>query len=285
MSHVYCFSGSMRGRILSPAKILQRPGLYVPRREIPPWRRKMKQTSTLAPAEAPTKTPSSTLLPVLQPAMAQPRGRATKAGPLSRPMLLLTVILFETLLAATLWGQEFRGTIIGSVSDPTGAVIPNASITAKGPQQTYTTKTNGSGNFIIPFVQPGSYEVTAEAQGFKKELTLGVNIDVSQKVNLNFKLQVGATSEEVTVSAEAVGVNTADASGGTVMDPEKVQNLPLNGRQVYMLLALTPGTRFTTTSFGPSGNSFTRGWHQTPSYEINPVPTLFRLPPLIQGRA
>jgi hypothetical protein len=144
-----------------------------------------------------------------------------------RPKLLLTAILLHAVLAATFWGQEFRGTIIGSVSDPTGAVIANAIVTAKGPQQTYTSKTNASGSFIIPFVQPGSYEVTAEAQGFKKELKRGVNIDVSQKVNLNFSLQVGATSDEVTVTAEAVGVNTADASGGTVMDPEKVQALPL----------------------------------------------------------
>src|SRR5215469_3203039 len=255
----------------------------------PPGGGNMKQTPTLAPAaEALTQTPSPTSLTDFHPVIAMPcrrSRRATTAGLSSRPKLLLTAIFLHAVVAVTFWGQEFRGTIIGSVSDPTGAVIANAVVTAKGPQQTYTTKTNGSGNFIIPFVQPGSYEVTAEAQGFKKELTLGVNIDVSQKVNLNFKLQVGATSEEVTVSAEAVGVNTADASGGTVMDPEKVQNLPLNGRQVYMLLALTPGTRFTTTSFGPSGNSFTRGWHQTPSYEINPVPTLFRLPPLIQGRA
>jgi hypothetical protein len=197
--------------------------------------------------------------------------RATTAGLSSRPKLLLTAIFLHAVLAVTFWGQEFRGTIIGSVSDPTGAVIANAVVTAKGPQQTYTTKTNGSGNFIIPFVQPGSYEVTAEAQGFKKELTRGVNIDVSQKVNLNFKLQVGATSEEVTVSAEAVGVNTADASGGTVMDPEKVQALPLNGRQVYMLLPLLPGTRFTTSTFGPTGNSGTRGWDQTNAYEINGV--------------
>jgi hypothetical protein len=230
----------------------------------------MKQTSTLAPAEALTQTPS-TLLPVFQPAMVLPPRRASKAGPLSRPMLLLTAILFETLLAATLWGQEFRGTIIGSVSDPTGAVIRNATVTATGPQQTYTTKTNGSGSFIIPFVQPGTYEVTAEAQGFKKELKRGVNVDVSQKVNLNFSLTVGATSEQVTVTAEAVGVNTADASGGTVMDPEKVQALPLNGRQVYMLLPLLPGTRFTTTTFGPNGNSGTRGWDQTNAYEINGV--------------
>src|SRR5205807_1440896 len=83
--------------------------------------------------------------------------------------------------------------------------------------------------------------------------------------------QVGPTQEMVEVKADAVAVNTADASGGTVMDPEKIQNLPLNGRQIYMMLALTPGVLFTTTQFGPGGNSGTRGWDQTNAYQINGV--------------
>src|SRR5262249_2472108 len=89
------------------------------------------------------------------------------ASLLSLGKLLFTFLLLQAMAAVTLSGQEFRGTIIGSVSDPTGAVIPNAVVTAKGPQQVYTTKTNGGGNFAIPFVQPGTYAVTAEAKGFK----------------------------------------------------------------------------------------------------------------------
>src|SRR5262245_10826912 len=124
----------------------------------------------------------------------------------SRGALLFAFLLLQAIIAVTLSGQEFRGIIIGSVSDPTGALIPNAFITAKGPQQVYTTKTNGSGNFAIPFVQPGTYTVTAEAKGFKRETREAVNIDVSQKVNLNFSLQVGAPNEEVTVKADAVNI-------------------------------------------------------------------------------
>jgi Carboxypeptidase regulatory-like domain/TonB dependent receptor/TonB-dependent Receptor Plug Domain len=185
--------------------------------------------------------------------------------------LRLGLVFAVVLLSQALVSQEFRGSMIGQVTDPTGAVVANATITAVGPQQTYRTRTNAGGDFAIPYVQPGTYEVAAEAKGFKRELKQGVRIDVSQKVNLNFSLQIGAATETVTVTAEAVAVNTADASGGTVMDPEKVQNLPLNGRQVYMLLALTPGTRFTTSTFGPTGNSGTRGWDQTNAYEINGV--------------
>jgi len=189
----------------------------------------------------------------------------------SRGALLFTAFLLHAMLAVTALGQEYRGLIIGSVTDPTGAVISKATITAKGPQQTYTTTTSTGGTFSIPYVQPGTYDVTAEAKGFKKELRQGVNIDVSQKVNLNFSLQVGIVSEEVTVKAEAVGVNTADASNGSVMDPDKIQNLPLNGRQVYQLLPLLPGTRATNAALGASGAGNSGTWGQTNGYEINGV--------------
>src|SRR5947208_6420257 len=169
----------------------------------------------------------------------------TSLGNLRKPVvrfgLVLAVFLLQTLLAGSLWGQEFRGLIIGSVSDPSGAVIPNATITARGPQQTYTSRTNSAGNFSIPFVQPGAYTVTAEAHGFKKESKQEINVDVSQKVNVNFTLDVGSTTEEVVVKGDAVSVNTADASGGTVMDPEKVQNLPVNGREIDIIMSVTSG--------------------------------------------
>jgi hypothetical protein len=184
---------------------------------------------------------------------------------------LVLILPLMAILGEGTTAQEYRGVILGRAVDSSGAVILGATISAKGPQQTYTSKTNSSGDFSIPFVQPGKYDVTAEAKGFKKVTQTGVIIDVAQKVNLNFTMQVGAMNETVTVQSRLVGINTADASGGTVIDPVETQNLPLNGRQVYMLMALTPGVRFTTTTFGPTGNSGTRGWDQTNAYQINGV--------------
>ena len=199
----------------------------------------------------------------------------TSSSVLTRRRTLFARALFCCFATLTLVGaclaQEYRGTILGRVTDSSGAVIPGAQVTAAGPQQTYHTKSTESGDFAIPFVQPGTYDVTVEAQGFKKTTHTNVIIDVLTKANLNFTMQVGAASEMVNVESTFVGVNTADASGGTVMDQEKVQNLPLNGRQVYQLMQLTPGVRFTTNQFGPTGNSGTRGWDQTNSYQINGV--------------
>jgi hypothetical protein len=111
--------------------------------------------------------------------------------------------------------------------------------------------------------------------GFEKEIQENVVIDVSGKINLNFSLRLGSLSDSVSVQANQVGVDTADASGGTVMDPEKVQNLSLNGRQVYMLLSLTPGVRFTTSTFGATSNSGTRGWDESTAYSISGQPGTF----------
>jgi hypothetical protein len=188
------------------------------------------------------------------------------------------LFLFSLMFLVTIPGaraQEYRGTILGQVKDPKGSVISQAAITAVGPQQTYTAKSSADGDYILPFVQPGTYVVSAEAPGFTKEIQRDVVIDVSSKINLNFALQVGSVTEDVTVQANDVGVNTADASSGTVMEPEKVQNLPLNGRQAYMLLSLTPGVKFTTTTFGATSNSGTRGWDESNAYSISGQPGTF----------
>ncbi|MDR3723181.1 MAG: carboxypeptidase regulatory-like domain-containing protein [Terracidiphilus sp.] len=185
----------------------------------------------------------------------------------SRSAGLATFFLF--LLFLPLHAQEYRGTITGHVQDPTGAAVPDASITAVGPQQTYSAKADAQGDYMIPFIQPGTYTVTAEAPGFKKAITTDVVVDIMGKLRVAFRLEVGAVSAEITVSANPVGIDIDDASGGMVLDPGKVQNLPLNGGQVYQLLTLVPGVKFTTTSFGPTGNTGTRGWDESNSFNIN----------------
>ncbi|HEV2710947.1 MAG TPA: TonB-dependent receptor [Edaphobacter sp.] len=185
---------------------------------------------------------------------------------------LLTVVCLVVALTYALPGsaQEFRGTISGKITDSSGAVIPNATIVAVGPTHTYNAKSGSGGGFTIPFVQPANYDVTITAAGFKSELRPRVLIDINTRINLNVALQVGETTQTVTVTSSAgLTLNTEDASGGTIMDPEKVQNLPLNGRQAYMLLSLTPGTQFTQTQFGASGYSGTRGWDESNAYSIN----------------
>jgi hypothetical protein len=163
----------------------------------------------------------------------------------------------------SLHAQEFRGTITGQVTDSGGNVIPNAIVLAVGPQQTYSSKTAPDGNFTIPLVQPGVYKVLASAQGFKKIEQQGIRIDVAGKVNLPFVLDVGSVTETVSVSAQTAQLNTTDASGGSVVSPEQVQNLPLNGRQVYSLVSLTPGVK------APNPGNAASELNESNNYSIN----------------
>lgn len=190
-------------------------------------------------------------------------------------LLLSTALLFgvPTLLSLTSTpscsAQEYRGTVSGSVADSGGAIIPGAKVTITGPQQTYRAVSASNGEFVVPFVDLGTYTVSVTAPGFSTETQVSVHVDVSTKVALTFRLKPGAVSDTITVTDSSAGVNTSDASLGTVVDPEKIQNLPLNGRQLYTLLGLTPGTRFTQTTFGPGGYSGTRAWDQSNSYSVN----------------
>jgi hypothetical protein len=167
-------------------------------------------------------------------------------------LLWLGCILTVICSGVTLQAQEFRGTITGQVIDVAGAEVPNAIVVATSPQQTYRAITTGKGEFTIPLVQPGQYDVTVQAVGFKKSVQSGVIVDVSEKLALTFSLSVGSVEETISVSADQTQVNTSDASGGSVIDQEQVQTLPLNGRQMYSLLALTPGVKTPPVGNGAS---------------------------------
>ncbi len=172
-------------------------------------------------------------------------------------------------MAATAGAQEFRGVISGQITDQSGAVIPGAVVIASGPSQTYTTISRADGQFTIPLVDTGTYNVEVRVQGFESQTQVGIHIDVAAKIELIYKMKPGQVSETVKVESDANRVNTGDASLGTVLDPEKVQNLPLNGRQLYTLLGIIPGSRITQTQYGPGGFSGTRAWDQNNSYSIN----------------
>src|SRR3989441_797509 len=167
-------------------------------------------------------------------------------------------------------GQEFRATLSGIVRDPSGAVVPNAQVQAvkKDSGQAASAATNAQGFYMIPYLIPGEYQVTVDAAGFRRSVRTNVPLSVAEKEELDFTLELGSAVQEVLVSATPDIVNTADASGGTTMNLQQVQNLPLNGRQVYMLMQLTPGVMFLQTQFGSSGYSGTRGWDANNNYSM-----------------
>ncbi|MFN0101438.1 MAG: carboxypeptidase regulatory-like domain-containing protein [Bryobacteraceae bacterium] len=158
-------------------------------------------------------------------------------------MKFITGIL---LTCALLYPQEFRATLNGRVLDPSGAPILDAPVTVKnlGTNAAFSTRTDVQGNFTILFLQPGTYSATVEAPGFKKATRTGFELSVNQTATLSFSLELGATSQEVTVTAEAELLDDSSADRGGVVDEKAIKEYPLNGRNPFMLAALVPGVDF-----------------------------------------
>ncbi len=135
------------------------------------------------------------------------------------------------LLALSLPAQEFRGTLTGRVSDPTGLGVPNAKIViTKTDTNTRSETVSGAdGNYTVPFLAPGPYEVSVEVAGFKKYVQSGIELGTNQKIAVDVPLQIGSASESLTVSADAPLLNTVTASSGQVITTREVENLPMNG--------------------------------------------------------
>jgi len=174
-------------------------------------------------------------------------------------------------LVAFAHAQDFRATLSGQVTDPSGSAIPNATVKATNltNKEVKDATTNADGYYTLPYLEPGNYNIDVTATGFQTLTRELITLQVAAKVNLPLKLAVGQISQQMTVVGMQEVIDTASADRGLVFDPIKTQELPLNGRQTYMLMALTPGVVFTQEQFGASGFSGTRAWDVNNSYKIN----------------
>jgi len=163
------------------------------------------------------------------------------------PRLRLFCILSWFLAATALpcWSQAVNATLLGTVTDPSGAVVPNARITITETQTgiSHTLQTNDSGNYILPNLPPGLYSVTAEAQGFKKETRSDITVLVDTNTRVDIPLQPGSITETIEVKASAAILQTDTASTAQEIDKTVLANAPLisSNRNFQGLLNLAPG--------------------------------------------
>jgi len=153
---------------------------------------------------------------------------------MARPRCWTTTFLLAA-CQCTLFAQANTGTILGRVTDPTGAAVPGVKITAKN-AQTGTTKeytTDPLGNYIVSYLIPGNYDVTAEVASFKRAVRSGVTVEVDQKAVVNFALEVGAVNESVEVKAEAPLV---ESHSDRAKDPDIGSTV--TGREKHDLLSV-----------------------------------------------
>lgn len=178
------------------------------------------------------------------------------------------------LACGALSAQEFRATITGVVTDASKAVIPNAIVTVKNLDtgDVQVVKTTAAGVFSVPYLHPGQrFQVSAEATGFKKSTYPPITLEVSQTATANFVLQVGATNEEVTVTSDSyqVGLDTAKADRGVVVDNKTITQLPLDGRNPLSILDYTTGV---TNEGGPGIEGTPNNMFNISFYTVNGTP-------------
>jgi hypothetical protein len=163
--------------------------------------------------------------------------------------LVLLLALPAVFLPACADAQEFRATISGAVSDPTGAVVPGTAVTATEITTGSVSKTtaDSAGQYVIPFLAPGTYRIEAQAEGFQKVLRNAVTLQAGDHPVINLALTVGNASQTVSVSTAAPLIDQSNASIGQVITTSQIADLPLNGRTPIQLTELSIGVIDTGT--------------------------------------
>jgi hypothetical protein len=161
-----------------------------------------------------------------------------------------------SLLLSPALAQTYRGTILGTVYDENGAVVPGASVTARNTATgvTRTATTDEEGNFTIPELQIGAYELNVQREGFQTGLVTNVNVDISGEQRVDVTLRSGQISDTVEVRAEVPIVDTTSNVLGGTIESREIQELPINGRDFQKLLYLVQGA-----TGDPSGGSDSPG--------------------------
>ncbi len=177
------------------------------------------------------------------------RSGSTGASTISHVRLALTVGLMSALFAAQLFAQSYQGAVRGQIVDSTGAAIPGAtvSLTNAATSVARTTVSNEAGLYTFTSIEPATYKLKAESPGFKVFEQSGVVVGTQQIIDADVKMEVGEVTEVVTVTEQAPVIESATASGGTVLDNQKLADLPNSGRNPFMMSVVTPGVI-------PSGN-------------------------------
>jgi len=174
------------------------------------------------------------------------------------------------------WAQATQQ-FTGRVMDSTGAVVPDADMLIHNQSTGVDTKTvtTGTGDYTVPYMIPGTYDITASKQGFKMQKKTNILLNVGQASTINFALQVGAVTETVTVNSSAVQLELTSSDRGEIISAEDVSELPIDSQNPFMLFDLSPGTHdFSSPQYprpfdNPTGNQYVNGSPQVSQLNVD----------------
>lgn len=177
----------------------------------------------------------------LSPMYAGRFAESTNSRRLCRLAAVCVFTIFLLVFAVPAFAQD--ATIVGTVTDPSGSVVPNANITVTNTDTgiARTLASNADGQYVVPELRIGHYTVRAQAAGFKAVEQKGLTLAVGDRTRVDFKLEVGTAQEQVTVEAAAVAVQSESGEVSSLITGEQVTQLATNGRSMYSLASLTTG--------------------------------------------
>jgi hypothetical protein len=177
---------------------------------------------------------------------------------------MMKYLLPLVLVAAPAFSQEFRGALSGVLTDPAGAVIPAAKVVATEQKTGTTTQTvsDSAGQYSLPFLLPGDYDISVQVAGFKEFIRKSVHVGSGDHPVIDVALEVGNTSQSVEVTADASLINSENASIGQAITTKEVEDLPLNGRTPLVLASLSLGVLATgqPSLIHPFDSAAAAGW-------------------------
>jgi hypothetical protein len=193
--------------------------------------------------------------------MGQNRLRCNRAVIVKERLLALVL-----LAAAPLPAQNAE--LSGLITDPSSRAVPGARVVVQSTDSgaTRTVSSNQQGEYNVPALLPGPYNITVEANGFKTIHQNDVVVEVEQRARLDFSLTIGSNTESITVQGSAPLLNASDASVSTVIGNRFVENLPLNGRSFSSLIDLTPGVVLTPANLYEQGQFSVNGQRPDANY-------------------
>jgi hypothetical protein len=171
-----------------------------------------------------------------------PQKASRRSRKITINLIRLFVLCALSLLSVAVWAAV-GGRIVGTITDPSKAVIPDAEITVTNVATGISrhVKTDSKGLFSFEDLAVGTYNLQIEKQGFKVYQKTGINLDANAAISADATLELGSATQEVTVSSNSVQVDTTSTQLGQVIDDQKMTTVPLNGRSFLNLLALQPG--------------------------------------------
>ncbi len=188
---------------------------------------------------------------------------------------LFVLCAFSAVVSWSQTTQQFTGHVL----DSTGAVIPTAQVVVHNQATGVDAKTftTGSGDYTVTYLIPGTYDITVSKEGFETAKKTGILLDVDQTSTIDFQLSVGATSQVITVNANAAQIELSKADTGEIIDNELIQEAPLDGRNPFTLFDLSPGTHDFSSAQYPrpfdnvTGNQLVNGSFQPSQSSVDGV--------------